>query len=102
LSFYRAVPDGLTLTVRATPKSSKNAVAGTIAMPGGLALKVLVSAPPDKGKANQAVCDVIAGELGVPKSAVSVIAGLTDRRKIVHVSGDTAALSAAVQKWTSA
>jgi hypothetical protein len=102
MSFYRAVPDGLNLAIRVTPKSSKDDVIGTIAMPDGVVLKVSVSAPPDKGKANQAVCDLLAAKLGLPKSAVAVISGITDRRKIVHVSGDTTALVAAVQGWVKA
>ncbi len=99
MTFYRAVPDGLNLSVRVTPKASKDAIAGTIAMPDGVALKLSVSAPPDKGKANQAVCELLAAKLGLPKSAVAVISGLTDRRKVVHVSGDTIALTQAVQHW---
>jgi len=102
MTFYRAVDGGLTLSVRVTPKASQTGVHGTIAMPDGMALKVAVSAPPDKGKANQAVCDVIAKELGLPKSAVAVISGATDRRKVLRVSGDVAALTAALQKWMRA
>ena len=99
MTFYRAVEGGLTLAVRVTPKASQTAITGTITMPEGVALKVAVSAPPDKGKANHALCELIAAELGLPKSSVSVMSGATDRRKVLHVSGPTAALMAAVQKW---
>ncbi|MBL8628725.1 MAG: DUF167 domain-containing protein [Rhodospirillaceae bacterium] len=107
MSFYRVAPGGLTLSVRVTPKASKAAINGTMAMPDGEVLKVSVMAPPDKGKANQAVCDLIAAKLGLPKSAVTVISGHTDRRKVVQVSldqkaVDTNALIAVVGEWTKA
>jgi uncharacterized protein (TIGR00251 family) len=50
-------------------------------------LKVSVSAPPEKGKANKAVCALIARTLGVAKSRVAVIAGETSRDKKVLVRG---------------
>ena len=67
--------------------------------PDGHALKIAVTAPPDKGKANAAVTAVLAKAFGVAKSSVAVIAGETDRRKVLRISGDPAALSAIAQQW---
>jgi uncharacterized protein len=50
-------------------------------------LKILVTAPPVDGEANAAVIELIAKTLGVAKSAVSVVAGATSRRKTVRVEG---------------
>lgn len=55
-------------------------------------LRVRVSAVPDKGKANAAVAALLAKALGVPKSAVSVVSGETNRLKTLAVVGDGAAL----------
>ena len=46
-----------------------------------------VSAPPVEGKANAAVCELIAKEYGVPKSRVSVVRGLSARDKDVRITG---------------
>jgi uncharacterized protein YggU (UPF0235/DUF167 family) len=92
---------GLVLAVKAAPKASRDAILGVMATPDGHALKVAVTAAPDKNKANVAVAALVAKALGVPKSAVQVIAGATDRRKLLHVDGDPAALSALAQKWMS-
>lgn len=50
-------------------------------------LKVAVTSPPVDGEANAAVIAVLAKALGVPKSAVEVVAGASSRRKTVRVRG---------------
>jgi uncharacterized protein YggU (UPF0235/DUF167 family) len=35
----------------------------------------------------------------VPKSAVSVIAGAADRRKLLHVAGEPQALAQRLERW---
>jgi uncharacterized protein len=74
------------ITVRVTPRSSRDSIeAGA----GGVYV-VRVTAAPDEGKANAAVCRVVAGALDVPKSAVTVVRGETARAKTLEVSGVTA------------
>ena len=102
MSFFRADRDGLVITARVTPKASRTAAQGVIATPEGHALKIAVTAPPDKGKANAAVIAVLADAFGVAKSSVTVTAGETDRRKVIRISGDPAALTAAAQQWIKA
>ncbi len=62
----------------------------------GWALKLSVSAPPEDGKANAAVIALLARTLGVAKSAISVVSGATDRRKLVEIRGDEKNLRAAL------
>jgi len=71
------------LTVHVTPRSGRDEVFG---LRGG-ALAVRVTAAPDDGKANLAVCKVVARFLGVPKTSVTVTRGATSRHKILQVSG---------------
>jgi uncharacterized protein len=62
------------------------------------ALVVRVAAPPVEGKANAAVCALLAERAGVPKSRVSVVRGAGAREKIVRFEGVSAeALRAALQ-----
>ncbi|HLD20920.1 MAG TPA: DUF167 domain-containing protein [Patescibacteria group bacterium] len=44
-------------------------------------LKISVTAPPEKGKANKAVIEALAEELGVAKSTIELIRGGTARIK---------------------
>jgi uncharacterized protein YggU (UPF0235/DUF167 family) len=46
-----------------------------------------VAAPPERGRANEALVELLARALGVPRSRVSVVGGQTGRRKIVDVEG---------------
>ena len=50
-------------------------------------VKIAVCAPPVEGEANAAVIDAIARACGVPRSAVTILAGATGRRKTVAVVG---------------
>ncbi|WP_243444750.1 DUF167 domain-containing protein [Sphingosinicella humi] len=69
-----------TLAVRVTPKAS----AERIVVEGG-AVRVYVTAPPDKGKANKAVIALVAKALGIPKSAVELVRGETSRDKLLKI-----------------
>jgi uncharacterized protein YggU (UPF0235/DUF167 family) len=44
-------------------------------------------APPEKGRANEALIKLLAGGLDVPRSRIAVVGGQTARRKIVEVDG---------------
>ncbi len=101
MTFFRVEADGLVLTVRVSPKASRNAVQGVMETPDGFALKVAVTAPPDKGKANAAVLVLLAKVFGVSKSSLSVVAGQADRRKILRIKGDPTVLSPIAQQWMS-
>jgi uncharacterized protein YggU (UPF0235/DUF167 family) len=46
-----------------------------------------VATAPERGKANEALVDLLAGELGVPRAHVRVVGARTARRKIVEVDG---------------
>jgi hypothetical protein len=72
----------LTLAVKVIPKASKNEVVGVLE---DGSLKVKVTAAPEKGKANAAVCELLADVFDVPKRSVTVISGETSRTKVVAI-----------------
>jgi uncharacterized protein (TIGR00251 family) len=99
--FFRCDGNGLTVTLKVQPKSSRNAIESVVPTPDGLALKVAVTAPPDKGKANAQVIALLAKAFDVAKSNVTLTLGETDRRKVVHVAGAPTTLEAIARKWIS-
>lgn len=46
-----------------------------------------VAAPPERGRANRALVELLAEALGVPRERVTVVAGASGRRKVVEVEG---------------
>ena len=73
----------LQLALKVVPKASRDEIAGV--MEDG-SLKVKVTAPPDKGKANSAVCDLLSGVFGVPKRNVEIVRGHTSTTKLVKIT----------------
>jgi uncharacterized protein len=86
---WRLIAGGAELRVRVAPGASKDAVEAVAEDASGLSfLKVRVRAVPEKGRANAAVEAVLAKALGLPKSAVSVEKGETQRIKTVRISAE--------------
>jgi uncharacterized protein (TIGR00251 family) len=75
--------EGSVIGVRAQPGARKNGVAGEH---NGL-LKVAVTAPADKGRANDALVVVLAAALGVKRSQIELISGPTSREKKYLIRG---------------
>jgi uncharacterized protein YggU (UPF0235/DUF167 family) len=90
---FRPRDNGIDLFVRLTPKAALDRVDGVeTAADGRSHLKARVRAVPENGAANQALERMMAKALGVPVSAVSVVAGGTSRLKTLRVVGDAAEL----------
>lgn len=85
------------LSLKVIPKSSRNRVVGWV----GDRLKVQVTAAPERGKANEAVVDLLASALGLPRSDVRIVAGQTSPLKTVEVDGEEALLSRLPRRGTS-
>lgn len=61
----------------------------------GDAIKVRLAAPPEDGAANRALLGLVAGRLGVPRRAATLVSGASSRLKVVEVEGlDDAAAEA--------
>ncbi len=74
------------ITVRVIPRSSKNVLEwkqGT--------LKARLTAPPVDGAANEALQELLAKRLAVPRRAISIVRGATSRQKVVEIVGLTLA-----------
>jgi uncharacterized protein (TIGR00251 family) len=49
--------------------------------------KVRVAAPPEGGRANEAVLDVLAERLSLPRRSLSIVSGHSAREKVVELTG---------------
>lgn len=71
------------LRVRVSPGASRAGVVGRY----GQAWKIRVAAPPEGGRANEAVVRLLAETLSVPRTAVKLVSGQTSRDKLVELIG---------------
>ncbi len=76
-------PDGILLPIRAQPGARKNGITGE----HDGRLKVAVTQAAEKGKANAAIQKVLAKELGLKKSQLSLVSGPTSPLKVFLIGG---------------
>lgn len=79
-------PQGVVLAIRAHPKAKKNAITGV----HDGRLKVSVTQAPEKGKANDAIVQLLAKSLGLKRSQITIHAGATSQQKAVLLEGVSA------------
>jgi uncharacterized protein len=78
-------PEGVIVPVRAQPGARK---AGVLGEQAG-ALKLAVTAPPEDGRANAALVELVRDLLRVKRSQVELVGGAKDRNKKVLIRGLT-------------
>ena len=82
----RESADSVKLAIRVKPGSKAPRVGGAWGDPPELV--VAVAQPAVGGAANAAVVKAVAAELGLPRSAVTLVRGATSRSKVLAVEGD--------------
>jgi len=100
---WSATPDGVTITVRLTPKGGRDSIDGIEMLSDGrVVLKARVRVAPYEDAANEALVALLARSLGVPPRGVAITGGATSRIKRVTVVGDAGALATTLEKLTGA
>jgi uncharacterized protein len=74
------------LKVKAVPGASRSEIVGRL----GEALKIRVAAPPEGGKANREILELLAERLGLPAARVIMVSGAASPAKVVELRGITA------------
>lgn len=77
--------DDVLIHIKAVPGASRDQVAGAV----GDRLKVRISAPPEGGKANKAICRLLAKAVGAKAKDVTIESGQTNPEKIIRIAGAT-------------
>jgi uncharacterized protein len=78
-----SVPEHVLIGVAVTPGARRDEVIGWAADE----LRIRLRAPPEGGRANQALRRLLAEKLDIPPSAVEIAAGATSRRKRLRIAG---------------
>jgi uncharacterized protein YggU (UPF0235/DUF167 family) len=92
---WRTTLEGVVVACRLTPKGRRDATDGVARLADGTSvLLARVRSPPEDGRANEALCALLAAKLDAPVSRVRLAAGARSRLKQVGVGGDPEALIA--------
>ena len=73
--------NGIRFSATIQPKSSKNTIVGFY----DESLKIKLTAPPVEGAANKACIKFLAKQLGVSPANISIVTGLTGRKKTIQI-----------------
>jgi uncharacterized protein (TIGR00251 family) len=97
---FAVTAEGVRVAVRVTPKAKRDAIAGLKPTAGGGSeLAVQLTAAPEKGRANEALLELLAREWRVPRRILTLAAGAGGRHKAVLVKGDGAVLRPRLAAW---
>jgi uncharacterized protein (TIGR00251 family) len=81
--------DGLRLAIRLSPRAKADRLNRvSVGADGGRVLAAMVAAPPQDGRANEALLQLLARAWRLPRRDLSIVAGAASRYKTVHIAGD--------------
>lgn len=89
---FRPAPGGIDIFIRLTPGARRDALGASLVLGDRACLTAHVRAVPEDGKANRALIDLLSGELGVPRSTLSLASGQSARLKTVRLQAAGPAL----------
>ena len=82
LPWASAVHDGVLIRVKVVPGAKRQRIVGLL----GERLKVQIAQPPEDGKANTALCFLLANHLGIAPRQVQLMEGKTCPLKTLHIA----------------
>lgn len=71
------------LPVKVQPRARRNAIEGFL----GGQIRLRVTAPAERGRANEAAMALVAERLGIAKSQITLARGASSRYKLVRIEG---------------
>ena len=93
-AFLRRGAAGVTVDLRVQPRARRTALENSHGT-----LKAAVTAPPEGGKANDAVIALLAQTWRLPESSFGIVKGASTRTKTVRVAGEPGALADRIAQW---
>ena len=95
--------DGLRVAVRLTPRAKADRLLAVAAAADGRRMvKASVTAPPEDGRANEALLRLLARAWRLPRHDLTIVAGTASRHMTVGIAGDPLQLSSRLSALLSA
>ena len=83
MAFCKSTPEGIVVTAKAKPRSSRSQIVET----GADELAVYLHSPPVDGKANAEIIELFSKRCSIPKRSVVILAGETGKLKRILLKG---------------
>jgi uncharacterized protein (TIGR00251 family) len=81
--------EGVSVAIRLSPRAKTNRLLSVVTMAEGRhAIKASVTAPPQDGRANEALLQLVSEAWRLPRASLAVVAGAASRNKTVSITGD--------------
>lgn len=97
---FKLLANGIELKIRAYPKAKSNRIAHEFYLLENEAyIKIYISEPPEDGKANKAIIELLAHNFGLGKTIFAIKHGLTTRNKIIFIADDPTYLKMLVSNY---
>jgi len=83
------MPDGVRVAIRLSPRAKADRIVAVAAKAGGgQVVTASVTAPPEDGRANEALLQLLAKAWRLPRRNLAIVGGAASRQKTVHISGE--------------
>jgi uncharacterized protein len=81
--------EGVRVAIRLSPRAKADRLSTVVSVAkGGHAIKASVTAPPQDGRANEALLQLLSRAWRLPRGSLAVVAGVTSRDKTISIAGD--------------
>jgi hypothetical protein len=89
IKLFTIKENGLTFAIKVSPKAKKNCISDVVTDQNNQPiLKIYTTAPPEDGKANKAIINLLSKIWGLRKNQIKIIVGANQKNKIVHIEGE--------------
>jgi uncharacterized protein len=81
--------EGVRVAIRLSPRARADRLQGLVTVAkGGQSIKVSVMAPPQEGRANEALLQLLSRAWRLPRRSLALVAGAASRNKTVSIAGN--------------
>ncbi len=99
--FFEDTKEGIVLRVRLTPNAAAAGIKGTFCdEKGTMYLKMTVVSPPEKGRANKELIQLIAKKLKIAKSEIELVSGEISHYKKLLIKSDREKIRLQFEEWS--
>ena len=100
IKLFTIKDNGLTFAIKVSPKAKKNCIGDVVLDQNNQPiLKIYITAPPEDGKANKAIINLLSKAWNLKKNQIKIVLGTNQRNKVVNIEGNSKILLEQLNKF---